>query len=144
MNIIFLDIDGVLNSAIGDGETIFDMEIAKLNLLKSIVDTCKTGVVITSDWRYSIRQKRQLVEVFTTYRIPILGMLRDPGIDDEDNRGKQILDYINTYSKDIDNIVILDDNDDGISEIFHEDFIKTNKFYGLDKSIANRIVDILM
>ena len=55
------------------------------------------------------------------------------GIDD--NRGKQILDYLSSLKEEIDKIVILDDNDDGISNFFEEEFILVNRFSGLNNSV---------
>lgn len=143
MNLIFLDIDGVLNSIEGSDEVLFDMEVTKLKLLKQLTIDTNSQVVIISDWRYSSRQRKQLLEAFNKYQIPIHGMLRDPSVDDEeDNRGKQIQDYLESHRDIIDKIVILDDNDDGILELFHEDFIKTNKFYGLDENIVNKVKEV--
>ena len=143
MNLIFLDIDGVLNSVEGSDEILFDMEVTKLKLLKQLTIDTNSQIVVISDWRYSSRQRKQLLEAFNKYQIPIHGMLRDPSVDDEeDNRGKQIQDYLESHRDIIDKIVILDDNDDGILELFHEDFIKTNKFYGLDESIVNKVKEV--
>ena len=39
---------------------------------------------------------------------------------------------------DIDRIVILDDNDDGISNFFEEEFILVNRFFGLNDSVYQK------
>lgn len=52
MKLIFLDIDGVLNSSSGSGPYLSDMEVSKLELLKKlIIETNSLGIVITSDRR---------------------------------------------------------------------------------------------
>ena len=95
MKIIFLDIDGVLNSASGTGPYESDMETIKLELLKKlIVDSGSDGVVISSDRRYSKIDMSHKEKVFDKYEIRIIGETRRPNNDLEDNRGKQILDYL--------------------------------------------------
>ena len=145
MKLIFLDIDGVLNSSSGVGPYESDMEVEKLLLLKRLIDESKSeGVIITSDRRYSSMGMSHIIDAFDKYEIYVVGLLRDPNIDDDsDNRGKQIMDYLDNSKDDIEQIVILDDNDDGISELFHEDFVQTNKFYGLDGETYQKALDVL-
>ena len=145
MKLIFLDIDGVLNSSNGEGPYISDMEVSKLVLLKKLIDDSHAfGVVITSDRRYSKIDMEHKMEAFDQFEICIAGELREPDIDDEDdNRGKQIMDYLSSSKEDIEKIVILDDNDDGISSLFNEDFILINRFYGLNEDIYNKAMKIL-
>ena len=98
MNVLFLDIDGVMNSANGSGPYLADMETSKLGLLKRILIENKIdGVVISSDRRYSKPYMTQLEKAFDQYEIFIIGETRRPNDieeDLEDNRGKQILDYL--------------------------------------------------
>ena len=55
MKLIFLDIDGVLNSSSGAGPYEDDLEVEKLLLLNRIIkESSSTGIVITSDRRYSL------------------------------------------------------------------------------------------
>ena len=143
MKIIFLDIDGVLNSSSGQGPYISDMEIEKLGLLKDVIKQTNSGVVITSDRRYSNIDMKNKLEAFSMYQIPVLGYLRLPNDDDNDNRGKQILDYLSSSNEEIEAMVILDDNDDGIKELFMDNFILLNRFYGLTKDICLKIKEIL-
>lgn len=143
MKIIFLDVDGVLNSSSGHGPYISDMEIEKLELLKDVIKQTNSGVVITSDRRYSKIDMKNKLEAFYLYQIPVLGYLRLPNDDDNDNRGKQILDYLSTTNEEIEAMVILDDNDDGIKELFMDNFILLNRFYGLTKDICLKIKEIL-
>lgn len=146
MKIIFLDIDGVLNSTHGKGPYVSDMEIEKLTLLKRLLDnTNSSGVVITSDRRFSKIDMKNKFNVFSQYQIDVLGKLRLPNDEDhQDNRGKQINDYLLNSNEEIEKIVILDDNDDGISNLFYEDFILVNKFYGLNNEIYEKALRILM
>lgn len=75
---------------------------------------------------------------------PVIGETRFPNQDDfDDNRGKQILDYLSTSKEDVERIVILDDNDVGISNFFEEEYIFVNRFFGLNDSIYKRALKIL-
>ena len=145
MKLIFLDIDGVLNSATGKEPYVSDMEVEKLKLLKKLIDDSgSSGVVITSDRRYSKVDMKDKTEAFDQFEIFIVGETRRPNQDDlEDNRGKQIMDYLSSSKEDIDRIVILDDNDDGISNFFEEEFILVNRFFGLNDSVYQKALEIL-
>lgn len=145
MKIIFLDIDGVLNSATGKEPYVSDMEVEKLKLLKKLIDDSgSSGVVITSDRRYSKVDMEDKTEAFDQFEIFIVGETRRPNQDDlEDNRGKQIMDYLSSSKEEIDRIVILDDNDDGISNFFEEEFILVNRFFGLNNGVYQKALEIL-
>lgn len=69
MKLIFLDIDGVLNSATGKEPYVSDMEVEKLKLLKKLIDDSgSSGVVITSDRRYSKVDMEDKTEAFDQLR----------------------------------------------------------------------------
>lgn len=53
------------------------------------------------------------------------------------------MDYLSPSKEDIDRIVILDDNDDGISNFFEEEFILVNRFFGLNDSVYQKALEIL-
>ena len=87
MKLIFLDNDGVLNSATGKEPYVSDMEVEKLKLLKKLIDDSGSfGVVITSDRRYSKVDMKDKTEAFDQFGIFIVGETRRPNQDDlEDN-----------------------------------------------------------
>ena len=147
MKLIFLDIDGVMNSAMGSEPYLADMEVSKLELLKRIIDETQCdGIVLTSDRRYSSVYMNLFNEAINIFDIKLIGETRRPKeIDDEldDNRGKQIMDYLIDSKNDIERMAILDDNDEGISNLFDEVFIKVNRFYGLNEEICAKIKMIL-
>ena len=144
MKLIFLDIDGVLNSTTGKEPYVFDIEVEKLKLLKQLIDDSgSSGVVITSDRKYSKVDMVDKTKAFDQFEIFIVGETRRSNLDDlEDNRGKQIMDYLSSSKEDIDRIVILDDND-GISNFFEEEFILVNRFFGLNDSVYQKALEIL-
>ena len=145
MKLIFLDIDGVLNSAMGKGPYISDMEAEKLLLLKKLIDNSgATGIVITSDRRYSEIDMKNKISAFSKYNISVTGTTRFPNQDDfDDNRGKQILDYLSALKEDVERIAILDDNDEGISDLFFEEYIQINRFYGFNSEAYEKALKAL-
>ena len=146
MKIIFIDIDGVLNSTSGKGPYVADMEPSKLALLKSIIDDNDVyGVVLTSDRRYSKVYMDLFIDTLDRYEIFMLDMIRRPKEieeDSDDNRGKQIRDYLKDNK--VDKFVILDDMDDEISALFPNEYIAVNRFYGLNEDIAQKIKEKLL
>ena len=143
MKLIFLDIDGVLNSVMGKDPYISDMEIEKLILLKKLSDETGAYIVITSDRRYSDIDNKNKLAAFSEYGIPVIGETRLPNEDDNDNRGKQILDYLSSSKEDIDRIVIFDDIDDGISNLLPDEFVKVNRFFGLNSEVYDKALQVL-
>ena len=143
MKLIFLDIDGVMNSATGTGPYLADMEVSKLELLKKlIVESKSDGIVLISDRRYSSVYMREFIDALDQFEIYMVGELRRPKEFDEDiddNRGKQIMDYLSNSGNDIERIAILDDNDEGISDYFEEEYISVNRFYGLTPEICDKV-----
>ena len=145
MKLIFIDIDGVLNSALGKGPYVSDMEIEKLILLNKLIkESNSDGIVITSDRRTSEVDMKNKLETFNQYEIKVVGVLRNPSeTDDEDNRGKQIMDYLASSREEIEKIVILDDMDDEISDYFDEEFVSVNRLFGLNEDIYKKAIDCL-
>lgn len=126
-NIIFLDIDGVLNSGryfsevsaekrkfyednkhnrnnIDDRVSYYMLEINEynLNILKSIIEITNSKVVITSSWKF-INLFDEIVSRLVCMGIPII----DKTIDSGSNRGEGILNYVKEHN--IDNYIVIDD-----------------------------------
>ena len=49
------------------------------------------------------------------------------------------MDYLSNSGNDIERIAILDDNDEGISDYFEEEYISVNRFYGLTPEICDKV-----
>ena len=147
MKLIFLDIDGVMNSSSGRCPYLADMEAEKLSLLKKLIDESgSTGIVLTSDRRYSEIYMRLFLDALDQYEIFMFGSLRKPKEieeDPDDNRGKQIMDFLSNIDEEIEKIVILDDNDEGISNLFPDELVIVNRFFGLNEDIYNKAMNIL-
>ncbi len=148
MKVIFLDIDGVMNSSIGKEPYLADMEVLKLKLLKKIIiDSGSIGIVLTSDRRYSNIYMKEFINFLKEFDIKLVGITRKKKECEEDlydNRGKEIMDYLIESNSKIEKFVILDDMDDGISNLFNEKFILVNRFYGLNEEVCSKAIELLM
>ena len=139
MKIIFLDIDGVLNTE----ETfvkrkekykktgIYDLEIDeyRIKYLKNIIDKTKAKIVLSSSWRYFFKKENDLIipkhndgielcKIFEKYNIEIYDITKKNGYL---TREEQIKDWISENN--VDSFIVIDDETLDI-----ENQIKTN-FY---------------
>lgn len=77
MNIIFLDVDGVLTYNNYQNEETADIDIEKVKLLKQICDKTNSKVVISSSWRgsetYTPYFYYTLVDILKRNGIEVLG-----------------------------------------------------------------------
>ncbi len=134
MKIIFLDIDGVLNSDeyfdkiknlnINGIEN--DIDISKIVLLKKSLDETGAKVVLTSSWRYT-RKAQELKQLLLNY-----GIIVDctPFIDNE--RGIEIKKWLQEHN-DVQDFVILDDEIfDSYDEKLMEKLIKISDTNGIN------------
>lgn len=133
MNIIFLDIDGVLNSIEYVTETynvlkrtlkreeMFD-PICMKNL-KQIVDETNAKIVITSSWK--IGDMELLYKVFGKYGINIFDKTNHYG----DRRGKEIRDWMAVH-KEAEKFIIIDDDYFKDYPGLDEHIVQTSIHYG--------------
>ena len=143
MNIIFLDIDGVLNSHRKLKEVYeqthkphsgynYPFDEICLENLKTLVNLTNSKIVVTSSWRKDEKGKQKIVETLKTYDLDqhIIGytpVLNQP-------RGIEIQAYLSTLEHQP-NYIILDDDSDMEEIIIH--LIKTNIKTGLTKENVN-------
>ena len=126
MNVLFLDVDGVLNSHKYltslyekkkkrlEQEDFFDPKC--MVVLKKIVSKFNLKIVITSSWK--IADMQTIERVFKKYDLGILDKTKNYG----DKRGKEIREWLSNHSK-VKNFVILDDD-------FFSDYV------GLEKNLV--------
>lgn len=134
MNVIFLDVDGVLTYSDYDNEETADIDIEKVKLLKEICDETNAKIVISSSWRGSGTHTPQiyytLLNILASNGIDVLGntshiksefeedppdlisltALQDPSylkIKYGTGRAAEIRQWLNEHE--VDNFVILDD-----------------------------------
>lgn len=156
MNIIFLDIDGVLNterfqkiqikngeSSIYDAQFFFD-PIA-MNNLRDLINQTNSHVVISSSWRTSEKYYQELLYNFKQYKLldRIIGktpiLFKEDGFTQKE-RGLEIQSYLDN-NKNIDNFVIIDDEDDLLH--LENKLAKCNEYYGFTKEVKEKALKIL-
>mgnify|MGYP000061481896 FL=1 len=138
MKVIFLDIDGVLNTeeTYMEKSTDLDIDVFRLEYLKEIIDNTKAKIVLSSSWRYFFHKEndkilprtirgKDLYDLFKKYGIEIY----DITTTDFCFREEQIDDYLKNH--DVDNFVILDDEVFHLKKYENTKLIKTN-FYKKD------------
>ncbi len=142
MKILFLDIDGVLNSIDYYTEldkhvtdSVFDRLSDDLNpvavdLLKEFVVEYDIDIVISSTWRklFSIAELKDLFALVGWEGIPIIDVtpLSRNGF-----RGDEILEWIEPFKNEVEQYLILDDDSDFTPQQKKENFIHTNGLTGL-------------
>lgn len=112
-NIIFLDVDGVLNSKkfikrqkyfnVGNNNFIDE---SRLPLLKSLVEQTGAQIVLSSSWRHDPYAVRGLKSIMSKYGLVISGRTNIQG--NNRSRGDEILEWLQQHP-DTHSFVILDD-----------------------------------
>ena len=132
MKIIFLDVDGVLNSEETfiknqriyetTGKHLADLDEDKISLLKEIVEATDAKIILSSTWRYYWRKEKKEMEVDSLGR-ELDKMLNKQGLyifdktpSLRDDRGIEIITWLSERN-DVTNWIVIDD------EIF-DDFEK--------------------
>ena len=139
--IIFLDVDGVLNSA-RDGFSI-DLETdIHLKLLKQLVKETNANIVLSSSWKIgfgcSFSLSNTLISRLKEHGLSILD------ITPEREDGNRILEIKEWISKNpVKNILILDDEEFDIRNIFPNNFVKINNEIGLQEKDVKKGIKIL-
>lgn len=115
MNIVFLDIDGVLNDILTRDKApsgYRGIDDDKVELLAKICDKLSANIVISSDWRDCLHDKdndgKYLVDKLYKFGLYIIGII--PTIS-WSKRGEEIKKYLETYSNIIDKYLVLDDSE---------------------------------
>ena len=137
MNIIFLDIDGVINTFhFGlknyknkyGGYLIIDP--GKVEILKQICDLTNSKIVLSTGWKDIIDDElkpldingRFLLEIFNEYEIPLIGKTitipKDLGHGKKTKFWKEyeIIDYLSNHSE-INHFCIIDDEETGLESL---------------------------
>jgi hypothetical protein len=154
-NIIFLDFDGVIcnpatNLAVGDNTASY-IDPVSCGLIKQLCIEFNCRIVISSSWR--ILYNQYAIQAILGAACPALGRYmysddrwktgsRKGCTLEERGRGKEILDWINTYSTEFNNFVILDDDSD--MEPLLDNFVKTDCYDGFRFAHFLKARDILL
>ena len=154
MKVIFLDIDGVLNSRIYDRKRNWnentDIDETRLPVLKSIVDRTEAVIVLSSTWRTHWDKDPALCgedgeyinKTLAKYGLEIYSKTPDYGLCGE--RKDEITGWLTSAKEEIESFVILDDYAFGWDELF-DNFVKTNPNFGLglEEEHAGKAIKIL-
>jgi hypothetical protein len=150
MNIIFLDIDGVLRTHESDcywsqklGEPIPYMykrhfSPDALENLNYIVLLTGAKIIVTSTWRlfYTLTELKSLFRE-RGFKGDIIGVT---GVCD--TRGEEIVEWLNDHK--IDNFVVLDDNiKDIVNRIPFVKVVKCESTKGINEDVFEKVIDIL-
>ena len=127
MKVIFLDIDGVLNTSNTFKEIYFEykktgerriaIDEFRLKILKEIIDLKQAKIVLSSTWRSCLKKENDsiiaidsrgedLINIFSKYGLEIYDITP---FDENRHRGNEISLWLN-QNDDIDTFVILDDD----------------------------------
>jgi len=143
MKIIFLDIDGVLNSIIDGFGVPKNMTPATLNqrgigLLKYITETTESHIIISSTWRAFGGSEWfcGLFEAYGWFQPPVIDITRCSSAGEI--RGDEINSYLNEHI--IDKYVIIDDDSDFYP---YQHLVQTDIAQGLTLKNALDCIDIL-
>ena len=137
MKVIFLDVDGVLNSS-QDGFNI-KLETRKhLVLLKQLVDETGAEIVLSSSWRIYDKTRVFIKKKLEEYEIALIGVTPDTG----ESKGKEIKKWLDETPYSIESFVILDDDSD-MEEFTHAKLVKTDSNIGLQKADIIKAIHLL-
>lgn len=163
-NLLFLDLDGVLNCHEWDEEVCCgQIHPDKVGRLNCILRSTNTKIVLSSAWRYIIHRGEcnlmGMEWVFRSHGIlanRLIGYTRKdneppnwdgtPGSWTRTNeRGQQISDWLKEHPQlwMNNNYAILDDLDLGISELHGKRFVQTNGKVGITNDNMYKVISIL-
>lgn len=150
MKVIFLDVDGVLNSGEGLKQHInkngfngfleySEIEDKPLKLLKEIVDKTSAKIVLSSSWKNSKRLYEKLERRLKDCGMEICDITPSIGI--ENRKGYEIKRWLD--NNEVENFVILDDESDMCEYVGMDNFIHTNYKYGLTEELKDKAIEVL-
>ena len=154
MKIIFLDIDGVLNSRDYDRRrdwtTLSDIDETRVPFIKQIVDATGAVIVLSSTWRMHWESDRAKCSADGLYVIETLGKYgveiydKTPDLGHHANRPEEIKQYLDEFGEDVESFVIIDDYMYGWGKL-SDNFVRTDPYgsLGIDESTAERAIKIL-
>lgn len=139
MKVIFLDVDGVLNSAGLLYHYGFDyLDEDMVSLFSWVVERTGSEVVLSSSWRKHERATRLVSEALARYGVVIMD--KTPSFD-LGPRSNEISDWLSRHAE-VEKYAILDDNSEAGIGMEHG-FFKTDLEVGLDEATAGRLIRYL-
>lgn len=157
MKVIFLDVDGVLNSEVSreqernNFDNWMEHEVSEMhvNNLKKIVDATGAQIVLSSSWRFDHPKATGRDFIVDPLMRVLDRKLKAVGLDIIDVtpdlrgkiRGAEIQDWLGRHSE-VERFVILDDDVDMMEEQ-KPFFVNTTFKNGLTEDLANKAIEIL-
>ena len=146
MNIVFLDVDGVLNNI---GTTDISMincccgiDDKNLEQLKRLINETHSKIVLSSDWRLDDDLEKFLISRLSEHGLSIYD--KTPNLHKYDERGEEIKTWLRKHS-DISSWIVLDDmvfRDFSKYEITDR-LVLTNEECGLTENDVEKAIDII-
>jgi len=145
MKIIFLDIDGVLNSrkSLANFKSLWQLSPDNISQLNKIIEATDAKIVISSSWRHC-REISSELESYLNNDCGIKGEIigRTPVIGFRRRRGCEIATWVEEWQGEtIDSFVILDDGND--MEPFMDRLCQTSFEVGLTEKDADKATKML-
>lgn len=155
MKVIFLDIDGVLNSRAYDRKRNWneqtDIDETRLPLVKKIVDATGAKIVLSSTWRQHWDKDKNrcdedglyINETFARFGLSVFDKTPDLGLTAV--RKDEVSIWLKETDEDIEAFVIIDDYRYGWGEL-SENFVKTEPNFrlGLEEEHVQKAIEILL
>ena len=140
MKVIFLDVDGVLNSR-QDGNSIKLRTDSYLRLLREIVKATDAKIVLSSSWRVGPSKAiRNLNNRLAEYGLEIMDST--PLLPGSSCRGDEIRQWLSDNGQSVENFVILDDDADML-EFTDTNLVQTDSELGLQEKDVAKCIEIL-
>jgi hypothetical protein len=160
LNIIFLDIDGVLNTQNAINMQIsekkgryneeinaflYDFDKEAISNLKDLINDANGKIVITSNWRLNDVLMEELISQFNKNNISadiIIGETPDLHSQVTDSlRANEIKEWLNVFQDKINSFVIIDDIDE-MGEYTETNLVVCDKFDGLTKKSKKKAMKV--
>lgn len=162
MNIIFLDVDGVLNAENDFGQNKENPHVGhnrgismdKAKLLKQIVDKTESRIVLVSTWKrryikylnnHEDEVGEYLFNIFKEVGLEIYDTTIRYDFDDSKSRGMEIALWLIDHKEEVSNWILIDDDE----RIDYEKFditshlIKTSPYTGITEEIRDAAIKAL-
>lgn len=144
MNVLFLDVNGVLNNHADQS-----IHRDKTELLNQIILKSKAKIVLTSSFRYLVLNREMTIEsldyLFQTHGVIPKTIIDTIGRDGVDNsRGSLILNWLEASREPIEAFAILDDCPEhvGLNSVY-EYLVRVDGDHGLVQSNVDKAVELL-
>ena len=135
MKVLFLDVDGVLNSSKSFNKGLDSVDQDMIHQLKRIIVSTGAEIVLTSTWRLYPQLLDKISNILSDNDLTI----RDTTSPSFRNRAYEINQWLDKR-KYVTQFAILDDEQDAEIE---GHFFRTDFSIGLNESIANQVIEFL-